>query len=88
MAVARPEYVSERGIEGRAELVTEIHSPGDESYEKVPFCADVGCHEVLIVDRDSLGLELFLGGSCSQPERCGSNRWASGSSGARSRPWS
>ena len=62
LVVARPEHVSERGVEGRAELVIEIRSPGDESYEKVPFYADVGCQEVLIVDRDTLELALFVRG--------------------------
>src|SRR5919202_1745816 len=62
LVVARPEHVSERGVEGRAELLVEIRSPGDESYEKVPFYADVGCQEVLIVDRDTLELELYVRG--------------------------
>ena len=62
LVVARPENVSERGVEGRAELVVEIRSPGDESYEKLPFYADVGCQQVLIVDRDTLELELSVGG--------------------------
>jgi len=62
MVVARADSVSERGVEGRAELVVEIRSPGDESYEKVPFYADVGCQEVLIVDRDTLELQLFVRG--------------------------
>ena len=66
LVVARPENVSERGIEGRAELVIEIRSPGDESGEKVAFYADVGCQEVLLVDRDTLELELHVRGE-AQP---------------------
>ena len=60
--VARPEFVSERGIEGRDELVIEILSPGDESHEKLPFYARVGCQEVLLIDRDTLALELYVRG--------------------------
>jgi Uma2 family endonuclease len=62
LVVARPEFVSERGIEGRAELVVEIVSPGDESRDKLPFYAEVGCQEVLLVDRDTLELELHVRG--------------------------
>src|SRR5947209_14189297 len=54
LVVARPENVSVRGVEGRAELVVEIRSPGDESYEKLPFYAGVGCRGVLSVARDAL----------------------------------
>jgi Uma2 family endonuclease len=60
LLVARPEHVRERGVEGPAELVVEIRSPGDETYEKLPFYGELGCREVLVVDRDSLALELFV----------------------------
>ena len=50
------EHVSERGIEGRA----EVRSPGDETYDKLPFYGEVGCRELLVVDHDTLALELFL----------------------------
>ena len=46
-----------RGIEG-AELVIEIRSPGDESIAKIPWYLAQGCGEVLIVDRDTLAVEL------------------------------
>lgn len=42
-----------------AELVVEIRSPGDESYEKLPFYATVGVTECLIVDRDTKVPELY-----------------------------
>jgi Uma2 family endonuclease len=67
VVVARPEHVSERGVEGRAELVVEILSPGDESREKLPFYADVGCEEVLLVDRETLVLELHVRGEARPP---------------------
>jgi len=52
VAVSGPEHLSERGIEGWAELVVEIRSPGDESYEKLPFYERVGVQELLIVELD------------------------------------
>ncbi len=62
LVVAQPQHVSERGVEGPAELVVEILSPGDESREKLPFYAEVGCQEVLLVDGDTLDLELHARG--------------------------
>lgn len=52
MVVSAPEHQSERGIEGRAELVIEIRSPHDESWEKLAFFAEMGIPEVLILDAD------------------------------------
>lgn len=52
IALYRPEYLSRRGIEGRAELVVEIRSPEDESYEKIPFYERVGVAELLIIETD------------------------------------
>lgn len=40
-------------FEGAPEVVVEIHSPGDESYEKLPFYAALGVPEVWIIDRDT-----------------------------------
>ena len=60
LGYCRPEnYSEERGIEGRAELVVEIRSPYDETYDKLPFYAETGCQEVLVIDRDSCEVELF-----------------------------
>ncbi|CAN5663945.1 hypothetical protein BH18ACT2_BH18ACT2_00820 [soil metagenome] len=39
-------------------LVVEIRSPRDESMVKVPWYLARGCREVLIVDRDTLALQL------------------------------
>jgi Uma2 family endonuclease len=43
---------SERGVEGRATLAIEIRSPGDESFEKIPYYSRIGVEELLIIDRD------------------------------------
>ena len=44
---------SERGADGAASLVVEIRSPADESFEKLPYYAQLGIGEVLIIDRDT-----------------------------------
>jgi len=58
LGYARPEDVSERGIEGRAVLVVEVLSPRDESYEKLPFYRRVGVEEVLFVDPTTAAFEV------------------------------
>jgi Uma2 family endonuclease len=39
--------------------VIEVRSPGDESYDKLPFFAKLGVREVLIIDRDTKRVDLF-----------------------------
>ena len=53
--INRSEY-----FEGGPNVVVEIHSPGDESYEKLPFYAALGTPEVWIIDRDSKAPEIHL----------------------------
>lgn len=60
LVYARPEHVSERGVEGRADLVVEVLSPGDETYDKIAFYAEVGVQELLVVDPATARVELFL----------------------------
>jgi len=55
-----PEHATERGVEGRAELVIEVRSPGDESFAKLPFYERVGVQEFLIVDRDTKDLHHWV----------------------------
>jgi Uma2 family endonuclease len=45
-----PQHLSERGVEGRTELAVELRSPRDEAWEKLPFFAEMGVPEVLIVE--------------------------------------
>jgi Uma2 family endonuclease len=40
-------------------VVVEIRSPGDESYEKLPFYAQLQIPEVWIIDRDTRQPEIF-----------------------------
>jgi Uma2 family endonuclease len=59
-AVFAAAHRSGRGIEGRAELVIEIRSPGDETYEKLPFYERVGVQEMLVIDRDTKALRHWV----------------------------
>jgi len=43
LVFATEEHWARRGIAARAELVIEIQSPGDESYKKIPFYAEMDC---------------------------------------------
>jgi Uma2 family endonuclease len=47
-AIDRNEY-----FEGAPNVVVEIHSPGDETYDKLPFYRDLGVDEVWIIHRDT-----------------------------------
>lgn len=56
----RPEVAHERGVVGAPEVVVEILSPDDETYEKLPWYAELGTREVLVIDPDSRRVELFI----------------------------
>ena len=56
--LARPDQVSERGLEG-AELAVEVLSPGDESLDKFGFYAKLGVREVWIIDTKTCATEIF-----------------------------
>ncbi|MGI9023695.1 MAG: Uma2 family endonuclease [Acidimicrobiales bacterium] len=59
LVFARPDDIVERGVEGRAELVIEILSPGDESHAKLGFYEEMAVREFLIVDPRTKQFELF-----------------------------
>jgi Uma2 family endonuclease len=44
---------------GGPDAVIEVRSPGDESYEKLPFFAALGVREVIVIDRDGKKPEIF-----------------------------
>jgi Uma2 family endonuclease len=46
-------------FDGGPDAVVEIHSPGDEAYEKLDFYAEIGVREVWIIDRDSRRAEVY-----------------------------
>ncbi|MGH3872013.1 MAG: Uma2 family endonuclease [Pseudonocardiaceae bacterium] len=54
----RPEQQSDRGAEG-AELIVEIRSKGDETYDKIGFYAELGVREMLIVHPEGRWVELL-----------------------------
>jgi Uma2 family endonuclease len=47
-------------FEGPPTVVVEIRSPGDETYEKLAFYADLGVPEVWVVDRDTKRPEIHI----------------------------
>jgi Uma2 family endonuclease len=47
-------------FEGAPDVVVEIHSPGDESYEKLDFYAQLGVPEVWIIERDRKAPEVYV----------------------------
>jgi len=62
-------------FEGGPDVVVEICSPGDESYDKLPFYFAIGVEEVWIIHRDTKVPELFVRGARgfrgSKPNRDG-----------------
>lgn len=62
----RPESFSTRGVEA-AELVVEIKSPGDETYDKLGWYHDLGVREVLVVHPTDRRVELFRDGAAVEP---------------------
>ncbi|HEY5936815.1 MAG TPA: Uma2 family endonuclease [Kofleriaceae bacterium] len=60
VVVFDPKYLSERGIEGRAEIVVELLSPRDESREKLPFYAKCQVQEVWLLHPITRAIEVFV----------------------------
>lgn len=56
----RAEHVTDRGVDGAAELVVEIRSPHDETYDKLDWYAELGVGEVLVLHPDTRAAELFV----------------------------
>ena len=50
------------GVNGRAELVIEIRSPGDDSLLKIPYYSRVGVRELVIVERDAKTVRRWAAG--------------------------
>ncbi len=60
LVVTEPRYLSERGIEARAEIVVEILSPDDESRKKFEFYARCGIQELWIVHPITRAIEVHV----------------------------
>lgn len=56
-AIDRNEY-----FEGAPTAVVEIHSPGDEAHDKLPFYYDLGVREVWVIHRDTKVPEMYVPG--------------------------
>ena len=52
VAIFAPSHATDRGIEGRAELVVEVRSPNDEAHQKLAFYERVGAQEILVIELD------------------------------------
>jgi len=60
VAAGREALFAADGIRGGGpDVVIEIRSPNDESYEKLPFYAKLGVREAIIVDRDTKQTEII-----------------------------
>jgi Uma2 family endonuclease len=60
VAAGRERLFADDGIRGGGpDAVIEVRSPGDESYDKLPFFAKLGVREVLIIDRDTKRVDAF-----------------------------
>ncbi len=60
VALGRESIRAKDGIRGAGpDAVVEIRSPGDESYEKLPFFASLGVREVIVIDRDTKQPEVL-----------------------------
>jgi Uma2 family endonuclease len=47
-------------FEGAPDMLVEIHSPGDEAHEKLPFYRELTVPEVWIIHRDTKKVEPYL----------------------------
>jgi len=47
-------------FEGAVDGVVELRSPGDETYDKLPFYEELGVGEVWVIHRDSKEPEIYL----------------------------
>lgn len=76
LAPAQLHIVRRTHLEGAPTVAVEIRSPGDESYEKLPFYAQVGISEVWFIDRDTKVPQLFvLAGGEYQEQKPTSDLW-------------
>lgn len=60
LLVCRADQVSERGVDAGPEIVIELKSPNDETYEKLPFYEAMRIREVFIIDPATCRIELFV----------------------------
>lgn len=60
VAAARASILADDGTRGGGpDAVIEIRSPGDETYDKLAFFAELGVREVVVIDRDTKRPEVL-----------------------------
>lgn len=59
VARGRESVLAEDGARGAPEVIIEVRSPSDETYEKFPFYAAVGVREIVVVPRDTKKPEVY-----------------------------
>jgi Uma2 family endonuclease len=59
LIASRPEHCTRRGVDHTAEVVVELRSPHDETDEKLPWYAERGVTEIVVVDPPTRSIELF-----------------------------
>jgi Uma2 family endonuclease len=60
VVAGRRDIIAPDGIRGGGpDAVIEIRSPEDETYDKLPFFARLGVREVVVVQRDTKGIEIY-----------------------------
>jgi Uma2 family endonuclease len=75
LVVFSADYRSARGVEGAGALAIEIRSPGDETFDKIPFYDRVGVGEVLVIDRDSKEVRYWDRNAGQLAERAPEGGW-------------
>jgi len=60
IAAGHEHLLARDGVRGGGpDAVIEIHSPDDETYDKLPFFARLGVREVIVIDRDTKQPEVY-----------------------------
>jgi Uma2 family endonuclease len=60
VAAGREHILHEDGVRAAGpDAVIEIRSPGDDTYEKLPFYATIGTREVIVINRDTKQPEIY-----------------------------
>jgi len=60
VAAGRERIIAADGVRGEGpDAVIEVRSPGDETYDKLPFFASLGVREVVVVPRDEKKPEVY-----------------------------
>lgn len=63
VVISDPRHRTERGVDVTAQLVIELLSPRDETYEKLSWYAALAVDEILIIEPSTRRIEMFV--SCN-----------------------